>query len=73
MGGFHRGLRRGREMQALYLVIFQMQQSSAKIKFIRFSMDIAVHFPPSLAEEAEERWSMKEWKEKTANATYSRT
>lgn len=33
-------------MQALYLVIFQMQQSSAKIKFIRFSMDIAVHFPP---------------------------
>lgn len=37
---------REREMQALYLVIFQMQQSSAKIKFIRFSMDIAVHFPP---------------------------
>lgn len=63
-------------MQALYLVIFQMQQSSAKIKFIRFSMDIAVHFPPLCSDvrKRQRRGGVgEEWKGKTANATCSRT
>lgn len=59
-------------MQALYLVIFQMQQSSAKIKFIGFSMDIAVHSPPH-AVVLGRGGVREEWKEKTANATCSRT